>query len=180
MYIKQLASWDDSSWDRYFLSYNIVDKNERSMLRHILSQDKEYIELNFSILREFWIINGIWPDWFQAWQRGIITRLFPYVRYEWHDLMYGIGWVKDDKIAADKWLWKYTKKSILNLFTKLVQLEVWIIQKSLFILIQLVFLPIHLAIGYLFYIMVLYLGRKSFRWDTRNRRVDRINTMLSV
>ena len=53
MYIQQLASWDEEKWDRYFLSYNIVDKNERSMLKHILLQDKKYIEANFLILMDF-------------------------------------------------------------------------------------------------------------------------------
>jgi len=167
MYIIQLQSWDNGDWDRYFLSYCIVDQNERSLIKDILVRDKEYIEHNFYTLRDFGIINWIWPSWFQIWMRYLITTLFPYVRYEWHDIMYGIGWIEADKLEADTWLWKYTKKSVFNVFTKIIQLEVWLIQKALFILLQSAFFPVHLAIGYLFYIIVLYLGRDSFRWDTR-------------
>jgi hypothetical protein len=57
MYIQQLQSWDNGDWDRYFLSYNIVDPNERCLIKNILIRDKQYIEQNFDTLRDFGIIN---------------------------------------------------------------------------------------------------------------------------
>jgi len=97
--------------------YNIEDINE---VYSILTQNKDFIEANFDRLKELWIINWIGPSYFSKNIIKIITNLLDWVKYEWHDIFYFVGWDKEDKLNADIWLLKY---SLIWLSKKIKDLE---------------------------------------------------------
>lgn len=111
MYIKRIQNWDDTTWERYFEQYWIVAIWKKEYLREILSREtKEDIELDFNFLGYVWIINWIWPWFFPNWLRKLLAKLFPFVRFEWHDIEYWIFWDEEDRQNADFGVWKYSMK----------------------------------------------------------------------
>lgn len=112
MYIKQLHQWNTLNWKIFYKSLKIrLSAKDKSLIKEILTHpNKDYIENNFNILEKYWIINWIWPWYFPRHARRILTYLFKYVRYEWHDIMSSIWWTEKDRKRADLWLFYYSFK----------------------------------------------------------------------
>ena len=161
MYIKQLQSWTHKDWQQFIQDKHIENAEE---VMQILTGDKNLIESNFNTLTKAWIINGIWPWYFPASFRYIITLLFPEVRYEFHDIMYAIWWTEIDRLEADNWLLKYSlkwlyktieniDKNISNNFIKILALAIYFL--SLIISVPTIIIC---------YVIVRAFGRFSFRY----------------
>lgn len=112
MYIKQLIKWSDDDWELFYHSLKIeLLQIDKMTIRFILSnKSKLYIENHFHILSRYWIINWIWPWYFPNYARKMLTYLFKYVRYEWHDIMSSIWGTEKDRKKADLWLFYYSIK----------------------------------------------------------------------
>lgn len=113
MYLKKLETWDWENWQIFLNQYPLLDRRERAEVMQILTYpEKIQIEEKFPRLIELWVLNGVWPWYLMKWTRRLISWFFRGVRYEWHDIMYAIGWTEMDRIKADWGLMKYSLISI--------------------------------------------------------------------
>jgi len=108
MYIKQLKQWKDKDWQQFFTKHNILPTDVRIRIRKILESDKKTIEKNFLFLKNWEIINWVWPYWFPQFLVDYITKTCPYVRWEFHDLWYLFAENEKDRLKADAWLLYYS------------------------------------------------------------------------
>lgn len=150
MYIKQIESWNDYQWNSFFFSLPFWMRNAREDEIKIMlsSNTKEEIEAQFPRLKTILLINGVWPWYFSQMMRDMITWLFPYIRFEWHDIMFAIGWTYKDFCNANWWLLKYSFYSLFK----------WWIN-------DVIMSPLSITIIILFYILVMTFGIFSFRWN---------------
>ena len=150
MYIKQLEKWNDSDWNMFFFSLPFWMREYREdEIRIILtSNSKQEIEAQFPRLKNILLINGVWPSWFTQKMRDMITWFFPYIRFEWHDIMFSIWWTYKDFCNAN---WGLLKYSIISLFMGGFN--------------DVIMSPLSIAIIILFYLLVMTFWMYSFRWN---------------
>jgi len=157
MYIKQLENYTNKDWDE--LKYNLeIYGQDFKILKQILTfGTKQEIEKHFWFLEKIWIINWIWP-WF-LWKKfiKIISFLFKWVKYEWHDIIYYIWWNTKDKLKSDYWLLKYSIISIQEKIKEIYKINLnyyakWLVMWS-YLLSLLITIPI---IIFCFIIVVLF------------------------
>ena len=166
MYIKKLKHWDESDWQCMFDNWDIEFTN-RSEIKQILTlPSKISIENNFNRLKELWVINWIWANWMWKLCIKIITFLFPWVRYEWHDINYLLWGTDDDKIKCDYWLFKYSLLTIWNNFNLLSNIEIIFLFKELFMLIYFPLAILKLFILLIMWRLLDYFGWKAFYYHT--------------
>lgn len=150
MYIKQLEKWSDRDWDIFFFSLPFWMRDSREdEIKYILTREnKQEIEDQFPRLQKILLINGVWPSWFTQKMRDMLSWFFPYIRWEWHDIMFSIWWTYKNFIDANNWLLKY---SIISL------LSGWLNDD--------IMSPLSIAIIILFYLLVMTFWIYSFRWN---------------
>lgn len=156
MYIKKIEKWCDKEWGKFFSYFPLLSSEERLEVKQILTlPEKSWIEANFERLEELWILNGIWPFWFPNKLREFITWLFPYFRYEHHDLAGCIWGTEADRKESDKGMLKYTTLSIQE--KTIERIATWnslLIWYNLFISV-----PFKYFVAFVFYILVRIFGR---------------------
>lgn len=124
MYITKLENWDRSDWKAFYRVFPWLDEDDKFQVKQILTLPmKISIENSFEFLKNLWVINGIWPWYLWACFRAIISKIFKWVRYEWHDIMYAIGGDSNDRYMADKWLLKYSKETIRDNIDKVHEMD---------------------------------------------------------
>ncbi len=150
MYIKQLEKWNNADWYKFFnyLPFWIREYREDEIKIILTYNSKEDIEAQFSRLKQILLLNGVWPSWFTQKMRDIITWFFPYIRWEWHDIMFAIGGTYKDFCNANWWLLKYSFYSLFK----------WWIN-------DIIMSPLSITIIILFYLLVMTFGIFSFRWN---------------
>lgn len=115
MYLQEyIGTWTSLEWNKFFTYWKHLTDEDKQKIKVILKWDKQAIEESFHILKDMWLLNGIWPSWFPPIIRIVLTWLFPYFRWEWHDLMYSIWGTAKDRHKSDLWALKYTLISITN------------------------------------------------------------------
>lgn len=141
MYLaKRIGYWKEKEWEDFFSQFPAVMyfneiTNEKEIVKKILtSKTKQEIEANFEKLKKIGIINGIGPSWFPHPVRSIITWLFPYFRYEWHDLDGAIGGTEEDRKRGDQKMLEYSQKSIVEDMAEAIKKgnPIWILYKCIF------------------------------------------------
>lgn len=157
MYIEQLSAYTEKDWELFFNQFPSLTREQQEEVKTILTlETKEGVENYFPYLHEIGILNWIGPWYLMRWTRKLISAMFKWVRYEWHDIMYAVGGTERDRLDADYWLLKYSKKTI-----KENTWQWWILAKP-FILMASV---MQYLSAYFCYIMVVLFGRWwSFRY----------------
>lgn len=163
MYIKRIESWWEKNWSAYFdYTWMNYTKQERKEIVGILTQDKkEDVERGFPRLRELGIINWIWPSFFIRSIRNLLSWFFRWVKEEWHDIMYWIGWTEAERLDTDFWLFKY---SYLSTRGFVVEGRIRLNPILSLLLYPIAFIQILFAL--LCTIIVVVFGRFNFRYIT--------------
>ena len=163
MYIKRLETLSEYKWKKLLDPFTI---NEWVTIRSIFSSEtKEYIIDNMFTLEELGIVNGIGPSWFDSTVRAILTLMFQWVDFRFHDIQYFIGWSDNDRSEADFWLFKYSCLSILDNFEKIHSLEIFFLFKEILILLLIPISMIKFLILILFWRLLVYFGAKAFNYN---------------
>jgi len=159
MYIKNLEKYTADDWQNFFEKHNITYPWIKTEMKKVLTLSKKHIERRFKFLENWWILNGIWPKFFPQWLVNAITYLFPYVKWEMHDLGLEFAENEKDRLKADRGLFKYTMVSIH-------QKTLERLKKGGFILLSYDFIAIFFKnfIAYLFYILVRIFWRFSINY----------------
>jgi len=164
MYIKKLENYTNKNW--YELKHELnLSHQDYIMLKQVLtSKTKKEIEKHFLFLEKVWIINWIWP-WF-FWKKiiKIISFLFKWVRFEWHDIRYFTGWNIKDKLKSDYWLLKYSFLSIRDKYKQINKLDLAFYSKALIIWAYNLSLIITIPIIVFCFIMVVLFWFTSFNY----------------
>ena len=123
-YIKRLNEYNDIKIHLMFRLNNITDQKTKERILEIFEWTKQEIENNFEELKKLWVINWIWSDRFWRTSIMLLSYLLKGVKYEWHDIMYFVGWTWFDKNKADYWLLKYTIIDSFSLFKKIFLMDI--------------------------------------------------------
>ncbi len=167
MYIKKLKTWENKDWDNYFKQFPLVRSEEsKEIIKRILTYNtKQEIEQEFYKLEMFWVINWIWPASLYKYARLIISYIFAGVRYEWHDIDFGIGGNMQDFHRANYWLIKYSFITIAKNIQYIMIIDINRLFKLLFLLFSFPFFLIQITIAFFCYIMVEFYGKVAFRFS---------------
>lgn len=167
MYIKRLESWDEKKWKKYFLQFPKIktDQEKQEIKQALTLSSKEAVESFFPLFRKYGIINGIWPGYMGAFFRGIISQVFKWVRYEWHDIEFGIFGSEYDFHHANYGLLKYSLETIARNFRTIMKLELNIVFKTSLILLFYIYSVVMYWIAGFCYIMVELFGRSAFSFE---------------
>lgn len=134
MYIKSLKNWSEDKWARKLAPFCLTE-DEYSLVKQILTlPQKHAIEWHFDTLKRLWIINWLGPWWIPWFVRAFLSWLFPFIQWEWHDIMIWLAESDEDVFKADRWLLKYshisiTEKSLERFYDKsiiVITLDIWI------------------------------------------------------
>lgn len=119
MYLDKLYTWTWKDWEDFFSQFPGLTKRQRVQVKQILILNtKKWIESRFDYLEKIGILNWIWPWYMMKIFRKLVSYMFRWVKYEWHDIMYAIWWKERDRLDADYWLLKYSVISIREFIIK--------------------------------------------------------------
>lgn len=119
MYLDILYTWTWKDWEDFFSQFPSLTKHQKWQVKQILTLNtKSWVESHFDYLEKIGILNWIWPWYFMKTFRKFISYMFRWVKYEWHDIMYAIGWKERDRLDADYGLLKYSVISIREFIIK--------------------------------------------------------------
>lgn len=166
MYIKKIELWRDWEWWEYFSQYQLIatTKDKEKIKKILQSNTKKEIENNFHILEKYNIINGIWPSYLSKIARLIISYLFFGVRYERHDINFGIGWNYEDFHRANYGLLKYSFITVSKNIESIMNLDINRILKLCTLLFTFPFFSFQYLVWFLCYIMIEFYWEKAFRF----------------
>ena len=120
MYYNQLEKWTSLEWGELLKDVPSLNEEQKERLKFILkSEAKAELMLHFPELKTMGVWNWICPNWAWKFFRGIISLLFKWVRYEFHDIGYLIWGTKEDRKKADLGLVYYSIKTIRDQYLKI-------------------------------------------------------------
>jgi len=166
MYIKKMENityndFIDICWKNWIYNSDYINQ-----AYNILKQNKTFIEANFDTLKSIWIINWIGPAYLSKKIIRFITKIFDWVKYEWHDIFYFLWWTENDRIKADIWLLKYSLISLNNKIDYLNNIKLNILIKIFFIIFKLIIRLYYNLIIYFSFFMVRIFWNKAFLYKT--------------
>ncbi len=166
MYIKKLKNWRNEDWELFFKQYPNLEPHQKREVKQILCmKNKDIIEEHFWVLEFYGIINWIGPGWLSRFFRKIITFLFRWVKYEWHDIGYAIWWNEQDRKNTDKGLWKYSFEWVEKSFWKIWEMKLWNLELIIFSVLYVFFVPLRLVIaGFCYFMVRIFWRYGAFRY----------------
>lgn len=164
MYINRLQDWTKKDWREFTLWLELWESESLKMIQTLTLPKKEWIEANFDTLKALGVINWIWPSYLRSSTIYLISKFFKGVRYEWHDIEYGIGWSEEDRKKADKGLLKYSKKTIKDNIRKAKEVEFGLIGNFLFLSGTYLATALQYWFVYFCYLAVVAFWRFAFRY----------------
>lgn len=169
MYLKKLESWKEKDWEEYFKQYKKINtKDKKEKVKKILTSDsKEVIQLNFRYLKGVWIINGIWPWFLGAFFRNLLTFLFRGVKYERHDIDFGVWGNIKDYHESNYNLLNHSLKGLAQNTQKVLSIEINVLVRLLIFLFVTPFFILLYIIIHFSYLMVELFGKKAFRFTNK-------------